>query len=128
MVVAAPNSFKDDQFFNKELAPILAVDKNATLNNTQILTKAVDMSKGGTADFNAAVAGVTNYYTAAVVVNVATKQYLENGLPKQNGFMASIGGSTYDLTNPADVKKYLLTAGMNPFDKLLSSGIIAANH
>jgi hypothetical protein len=109
MVVATPNVYAKDLFFTQELAPILAADKNATLNNTQILTKAVEMAKGGTADFNAAIAGVTNYYKAAVVVNAATKQYAENGLPEQkNGFMASIGGATVNLTNPADVKTFIM--------------------
>jgi hypothetical protein len=108
MVVATPGVYAKDLFFTQELAPILAANKNATLNNTQIVSKAAEMAKGGTADFNAAVAGVTNYYKAAVVVNAATKQYLEHGLPKQNDFMASIDGATVNLTNPADVKTLIM--------------------
>lgn len=109
LVQAAAGVYAKDLFFSQQLAPMLAADKNVTLNNTQILTKAAEMAKGGTGDFNAAIAGVVNYYKAAVVVNAATKQYSENGLPEQkNGFRASIWGKTLDLTNPADVKRAIM--------------------
>lgn len=96
-----------NKFIADTLAPMVGVNPTMQMPDATLLAKAADYSKGGPANYAAAVAGVTDYYKRAVIVNAATRMYTENGLPEQKGYIAKIDGRNVDMTNPTEVKRAL---------------------
>ena len=115
VVLTAPR-LKDNSFINDVISPLVAVNPTATIPDGTILSSMLGYVKESTANYNLGVAGIVDYYKQAVLLNNKMNQYRENGVAPQTSYPARINGKNYDLTNPADVKRYTMDqyAG-NPF-------------
>jgi hypothetical protein len=107
-----------DPFLAAVVKPLVDQDPNIKIPDDVMFGKAFDFA-AKSKDLNAAAAGVSAYYTQAVLKNNVEKQFSENGLPAQKGYNVVIEGRVVDATNPTSVKKAIMMHTIE--DKLGSS-------
>ena len=102
-------------FLATTLAPIVELDKRATITDETLVAKAAAYAQQnpGAGNFNVAAAGIATYYQAAMAKNNMVNMYVENGLPPQKTYVAKISGRDINLASQADVKRALFLMSGN---------------
>lgn len=96
-------------FFASTVAPMVQADPTVKIEDGVMFAKAeAFVRENPQANLKVTAAGISAYYRNATVVNNFAKRYIENGLPKQDSYVAKINGEPVELSNETQVVRALM--------------------